>query len=831
MENETAFENNDVVVIGAGLGGLTCALELARQGLKVCVLDRHRVAGGYAQAIRRRGYHFDISHQMLGGLAPGGLAHGILHSLDVLKRLTLRRPPDLFTASFPNLTVTLPNDRQQIVEELIRLFPDEREGLDSLFAFLPHLRADVIGPAIDPEFNLALEDRVSTRYLTHTFADLLREHVSNPLLLALLNQLWMHIGLPPSLSTATFTADVFASVWLEGTYQVVGQGAALVRAMVERLRELGGECITRTPVTRIHMERGAVRGIELEDGRVVAAPTVVSNASPYQTFLELLPAEEVPQLLRMRLERLESSVSLYAMYLGLDCPPAELGIPRGVYLHNHLASCEEAYRRAMNHEINGTDWRLTCHEGVGDNLYPPGGGIVSLIEVTPARDWLELDREAYLAKKAEVREQLLRKYDARFPRLAEHVAVDVFATPRTMTRFNHSYRGAAYGLAQTVEQSNSKRLSNRTPIKGLYLTGAWTRNGGGYEGAMMSGILTAATVMRDTGFEYRTTHIRLQPGSGQPAPAGAAASEPSSPADPSPAEAVNAHYRFSLPVIVYGDELNSRGYADVTAYLRYLDRCRNEAIEAICASQESESWLERFTINVYRIEARCSTTARLGDRLTVRTGLRRLTTHRAAFDQRIFNAATGEMMMDAMVEVLFLDKELQLVPAPEEIESCLCELPDFAADRAPPLPFDDEDYFQFRARFRVYIEDTEAQQLTYHVAYARFCERALTDLVRTIWPGMTTGAWMSKFQVSVSRMALRFLRASRLGDRLEVRTGVSALSPYRLTFGQRIVLLGTNTVLADVTTEIEFRDDAGNILPMPKQLADVSAANLYQKPE
>ena len=64
-------ENNDVLVIGSGLGGLVCAIELARQGFKVCVFEQHRVAGGYAHSFRRKGYHFDISLHSMGGLAPG----------------------------------------------------------------------------------------------------------------------------------------------------------------------------------------------------------------------------------------------------------------------------------------------------------------------------------------------------------------------------------------------------------------------------------------------------------------------------------------------------------------------------------------------------------------------------------------------------------------------------------------------------------------------------------------------------------------------------------------------------------------------------------------
>ena len=80
-------ENNDVIVIGSGLGGLTCALELARNGLKVCMFEQYRAAGGYAHSFRRKGYHFDISLHHIGGLGPGNLNHNLLSSLGIIGKL------------------------------------------------------------------------------------------------------------------------------------------------------------------------------------------------------------------------------------------------------------------------------------------------------------------------------------------------------------------------------------------------------------------------------------------------------------------------------------------------------------------------------------------------------------------------------------------------------------------------------------------------------------------------------------------------------------------------------------------------------------------------
>ena len=281
LASSSPLINNDVVIIGSGLGGLTCALELARQGLKVCVLERHRVAGGYAHSFRRKGYHFDISLHLIGGLAPGCLTHGVLKSLGVLEKLRIQRRDALFSVQFPDFSMVLPNQRDELLGELCDRFPSERSRLTELFDFLPKLKHDVMGPWIDPEFDVPLEKRISAQFVDKTFGDFLDGFLSDAKLKAILGQLWMSIGLPPSLSTATFSTCVFCSYFLEGAYYIVGGGAALVRAMIERLRDLGGDCITGAEVKRIVVDDNAVAGVELRNGQSVTASTVVSGADPH----------------------------------------------------------------------------------------------------------------------------------------------------------------------------------------------------------------------------------------------------------------------------------------------------------------------------------------------------------------------------------------------------------------------------------------------------------------------------------------------------------------------------------------------------------------------
>jgi prolycopene isomerase len=817
----------DVAVVGAGLGGLTCALDLARHGFKVCVFEQHRVAGGYAHSFVRKGYHFDVSLHYLGGLAPGGITHGIMQSLGILDRINVRKRETVFSAEFPDFDITLPNDIDGIREELLRCFPDERQGLASLFEFLGRYKHDVIGPTVVPGYDADGEGRLTDEYAAHTFADVLGSHVSDPQLLALLGQLWMYVGLPPSMANAAYSTCVFCSAFMEGSFDVLGGGAALVRAMVDRLRELGGECFVRAPVAKIMVEDESVAGVELESGEQIAARIVVSNANPYQTFFELVPEDAVSRIYRYRLEQMDPSLSAYSVYLGLDCPPEQVGVPMDNFFMNYAADCDDAFRRAMAGEVHHTDWCSTRYEHTQQAMFPKGAGVVALAELAPSDGWLDISKETYAERKAEVEERLLAKYERRFPGLRDHIVVSEFATPRTMRRFTRNHNGSVYGLSQTVAQSGRKRLRNRSPISGLYLTGAWTWSGGGYEGTIMTGVQTSQSVFQEFEAPRPTGQVRLHPEGDVPikdplAPARPLGIEPTAPSS-------DEHYRYRHQVMVFGDDMNSRQFVEVSAYFRFMDRGRVEAIEEICRGVDRESWLDRYMVNVYRVEARCVTAAGIADRLEVRTGIRKTTSHRAAFDQRIVNATSGELLVDAVVEVLFLDPERQLVPVPDELPVDDFGGPNLDDVGHPPAPFGEEQRFPFRTPFRVYYEDTDAQGITYHVAYVRFCERALFNLVRTVWPEMSTPTWIRTSRAGVSRFDIRYLNASGLGDRLEVSTGPLGATSHRLLFGQRVLSAGDGKVVADAVTEVEFRDEQERPVPIPQMV--IEAAREFLPPD
>jgi YbgC/YbaW family acyl-CoA thioester hydrolase len=314
-----------------------------------------------------------------------------------------------------------------------------------------------------------------------------------------------------------------------------------------------------------------------------------------------------------------------------------------------------------------------------------------------------------------------------------------------MARYTRNHRGAVYGFAQTPAQAGPRRLGNRAPLPGLFLTGAWTWAGGGYEGALMTGLQSADAVMASHPAPAPNPRPRLtaRPEDMPPLPVLLPVSDPAFPQ--------------RLPVQVYRDAVDARGEVDPAAYLRFLDRGRVEACEATCDLTGQGSWLTRYLVNVYRIEVRFLAPATVGDSLTVATGLRRVSSHRASFDQRIAEARSGRVLVEAGVEVTFLDPGQGLVPVPPGFHDRPSPWPDHPAG-PQPVPRGDKAHHRRAQPVRVYYEDTDAQGIAYHATYLRWCQQALEDLA-------SGRPWR------IASADLRYHAAARFADRLEVKVG------------------------------------------------------------
>ena len=819
----------DAVVIGAGLGGLVCALEMQRNGLQVVMAEKRPLAGGYAHHFRRGSHRFDVALHHLGGLGEGGMTRKLLEPLGVLDLLDFERPEVMVISEFPDACYRIPNRPEEAVAYLGSLFPADRAGLERLFAYSPQLKNHVIGPILYRDFNLPMDEMLSMENVNATFSDLLSRFISSSRLKAVLGQLWMYLGLPSDSSTANFSNCVFASGFIEGGYHLKGGSEALVTALVERFRREGGRLLLKSPVAKIESSNRQTTGVILEDGSRIKTPYVAANASPLDIFPALVDADQLSPIFLHRLENMEPSSSAFATYIGLDCPPGDLGIPRGNSFINHGDSQEKAYRDCMEGRLEETDWCLTNSEDPA--LAPEGKGNLAIVEITSADKWMEMKELEYRRQKKTALGTLLNKYEMRYPGLKEHAEVVEFGTPRTLRRYSSNAAGALYGFAQIPAQANSRRISNRTPLEGLYLCGAWTQAGGGFEGAMMTGMKSAHMILEasgrdwNTGLEYRED---AEPGSVsseappvRPAPAVPAspgvppserpqditAARPGTPPPDSrtsgekrPADYSTPEYPFYHNTYqVYPDDTDFTGFAKDTAYLRFMDRARVRLMDQSEELRAIRPLLESYYVKLYSISAHIHNRAALGEKLDIQTGYKRATSHRAAVDQCILGS-DGRTILTGRAEIMFITRKEELVELPA-VYRTQDRLPFEAPEAAlPPLLFADLSNHRFRTEFIVNYEDTDTQGVVYNVSYIKMAQKMFWEIKDEILPPGTNPA-----KIRCRHVAIRFMMPARLTEIIEVRAGYRGIDERSFGIDYRMTLKGSGTVLTDI--HLEYTQD------------------------
>ncbi len=507
----TDLGHADVVVVGAGLGGLVAAAYLAVAGRKVVVVDRHSVAGGNGTVFTHGGYEFDVGIHYLGDCEPGGGIPSILAPLGIEIPFREMDPDGFDTFLFADGTsFRVPRDPEVYRSRLHEVFPDEVDAVDAF--------VDTI-VAIDAELTGGGPGEAVIAHLDSTLGQFFDEHAMSPRLRTVLSGEHGTYALPPSRASLLLHAALLMH-YLKGAYYPEGGGQVIADRLVEVLRAHGGEVVLQTPVTRIVVEDGRARGVELHvpsarraQGvpEVVHAPVVVSNADLKRTVLDLVGPEHLPADYVARVADFEMSLPLFVVYLILDRDLAAEGFAN-TNLFLLADDVEDEYAALERGELVAEPMVYLTSASIKDPANPrlcrPGQTNLQIMSLVPADHafWglhgggpvageRYRTNEAYRARKAEVRDLLLDRAELVVPGLRDSIVFEECATPVTHERFTRSSGGTSYGIAVTPGQFALNRPNYVTPVAGLYLVGASTMSAHGIAAVMGGGVACASAVL------------------------------------------------------------------------------------------------------------------------------------------------------------------------------------------------------------------------------------------------------------------------------------------------------------------------------------------------
>ena len=504
IHRESKQEAYDVVVIGAGIGGLSTAALLAKAGKSVLLVERHDRPGGYAHGFKRRGFHFDSGVHLVSGCGAEGYRHGctihkISRAVGIDPQALFLPIPDYARAVYPEFEVPLRSGEEAFIDGLAEAFPHEKDRLLALIRLCRVLAEETM--QAEEIMEQGKTSRVSParllpnlfRYRRASLAEVLDEFLVDPHLKSVCASLWPYLGLPPSKLSFLYWASMMAGYTYEGGYYCRGSFQTYANLLAAAVEGQGGEVLLNSSVRRIRVEHGKACGVMLENGQVIRAEAVVSNIDARLTADLLIGRQHLPEGHWEELEKLAPSLSVFVAYIATDLPLAG-------QTHAHESFFYETFDHESSHaltEAGRPDWFSATLPSLADpSLVPEGQHILLLTTLCPfhiGTSW----RQA----KAGFQQRLLEKAERHFPGLNDRLLFVESGSPRTLERYTLNHHGAAYGYAHTPDQIGPNRPGVRGILPGLFHTGHWTRPGGGVAGVSVSAQLAAQAVLEIPGQE------------------------------------------------------------------------------------------------------------------------------------------------------------------------------------------------------------------------------------------------------------------------------------------------------------------------------------------
>jgi prolycopene isomerase len=491
----------DVVVIGAGNGGLTASATLARKGRKVLLLERHNIPGGCGTSFCRGRFEFEVALHQLSGLGtpekPGPLRM-TLDSLGVMEDLEFVEIQELYSVHMPDgFSTTLKPDKHRIVAELKEKFPHEKEAIDGFFDLVYTYANDMIGAFIfrDPEPSREKYPALY-RYALRNAKEVLDDYFKDPLLKTVISVYWGYLGVSTDQLSFAYLAMLLFQYIEFKPFHIKGGSQALSNTILNAFQTAGGRARFSCGAQRILVKDNQVIGVKTDEGDTIETRYVVANISPMETYTNLVGLDLIPENTLQEMNGRAISNSAFSMFIGFDCQPEALNIRESTnFLMASTDIARSLHDRMRRVDIQDDLMVMSCYDISDPTFSPPGTCQVNLVTLKYGDPWLSIPPGQYHETKFRCAEAMLKRAEGIFPALRQHIEEIDIATPLTHMRYLGHPAGAVYGFESRTKDSFFFQPGVHTPVKGLTFAGGWVGDQG-FEPTLRSGATAARAILK-----------------------------------------------------------------------------------------------------------------------------------------------------------------------------------------------------------------------------------------------------------------------------------------------------------------------------------------------
>jgi len=497
----------DLVVIGSGMGGLVSGVLFAKEGYKVCVLERNKQIGGNLQTYARNKVIFDSGVHYVGGLGEGQNLNQIFRYLNIMDKIKIHKMDQdvvdaIMFAHEPGKVYRHAQGYDRFIQNLVEDFPEEESAIRKYCEEIKRICSKF------PLYNLRVGEPFEKNSVleidTKTYIESITSNKKLQNVLGGSNLLYAG----EAYKTPLYVHALIINSYIESSYRFKDGGSQIARLLAKEIRDRGGEVKTRKEVINIVETHGKGEYVECANGERYYGKIFISNVHPAKT-LDMAQSSLIKKVYRNRIQNLENSISTFMVNVVLK----KKSFP--YKNHNVYYFQKDDVWSAIHYSPDEwpSGFALFYSTRSDQDEWADGITLMTYMRYEEVKPWNstfntvtnEKNRGVEYEKFKEKKAKILIDYVSRvFPGIKENMVSYYVATPLTLRDYIGTDDGSLYGITKDYRDPLKTFISPRTKISNLFLTGQ-NLNMHGVLGVTMSAIVTSAEIF---GMDYLLNKIR-----------------------------------------------------------------------------------------------------------------------------------------------------------------------------------------------------------------------------------------------------------------------------------------------------------------------------------
>jgi len=464
----------DILVIGSGLGGLVSALILAKEGLKVCVLEKNNQYGGNLQTFSRDKLIFDTGVHYLGGLSEGQNLNQYFTYLGIMQEMNLKKLEEngFDRITFDNDEIEYPHSQgyENFVEQLSKIFPDERENLTRYIQEIQNICNEF------PRYNLVGKGKYNDDILYINAQKFIESITLNKKLRAVLSgSNFLYAGVANK--TPLYVHALTVNSYIQSSYKCINGGSQISRLIIKELRKYDAEVYKHSEVNEfVFDDENVLKSVKTKTGKEFFAKKFISNIE-IRTTLDLVGQERYKKSFTKRIYDLEPISSCFSVYIVLKPNTFK----HFNYNYYHYRSEDIVWEKSLPENVKWPEcYMLSSCSSNQNPEFSESLTAITYMDYDEVKDWEETfntvaehyergeEYEGFKQKKAE---QFIREIEKKFPDLRSHIEAVYTSSPLSYRDYIGGYKGNMYGYVKDSANPLKTIISPKTKISNLFLTG------------------------------------------------------------------------------------------------------------------------------------------------------------------------------------------------------------------------------------------------------------------------------------------------------------------------------------------------------------------------